>query len=374
MYGNILLNERPLIIVPSLAVTLGINESIILQQVHYWLQRSKHIRLNQKWVYFTYDQLVEQIPFISKSTIRRTIARLESNGYLSSQNFNKLKLDKTKWYTINYENLSEIHNEANADDLTILADELPPSMHPEHEMCSEWTDDMPEVSSPPVQVEQTSGSTWHVEEFSLNTPIPEITTKITTKITSEISSSSSSKDLKQNYKKEDPYQFFVQNGFGTIGSFLTEKIKSWCNDLSNELVIEAMKLAIENSSKRWNYVEAILRDWVDKDYQTLNDVQAARVVYKHQLNTPFKKKPIRQEYIPKWIHNRDQDDEPVHDTNFKNDNWMLEEQNKKLKERGNSHSYEPIHNPDFAEKKRLFEERLKKNQHYTANLTSKNAY
>lgn len=327
MTGNILLNDRPIIVVPTLAVLLGTNESIILQQIHYWLQRSQHIKLNRKWVYLTYDQLVEQIPFISKSTIRRTIIKLENKGYLTSQNFNRLKLDKTKWYTINYENLNELKDVGICEDLTFMEEELIPSDQPEQVVCSDGADDVLNLDSPCVQIEQSSSSTWHVEEFNLNTPIPKITTEITTKITSE--TSSSSKDLQQNKEKEDPSRFFEQNGFGTIGSFLADKIKTWCNDLSDELVIEAMKLAVENSSKRWNYVEAVLRDWIDKGYQTLNDVHAARLAYKHQTKQTSMKKTTRQELLPDWFHNRDQ-------------------------------VKAPVHNPSFEEKKRLFEERLKK--------------
>ncbi|WP_099361195.1 DnaD domain protein [Fredinandcohnia onubensis] len=327
MNGNILLNERPLIVVPTLAKLLGTNESIILQQIHYWLQRSKHIKLDRKWVYLTYDQLVEQIPFISKSTIRRTIVKLENKGYLTSQNFNRLKLDKTKWYTINYENLNELKDEGICDDLPFMEEELIPSDQPEQMVCSDRADDVLNLDSPCVQIERSSGSTWHVEEFNLNTPIPKITTEITTKITSE--TSSSSKDFKQSNEKEDPYRFFEQNGFGTMGSFIADKIKVWCTDLSYELVIEAMKLAVENSSKRWNYVEAVLRDWVDKGYQTLDDVYAARLTYKHQTKHPSMKKTTRQELLPDWFHNRDQ-------------------------------GKERVNNPSFEEKKRLFEERLMK--------------
>ncbi|MFD1780156.1 DnaD domain-containing protein [Fredinandcohnia salidurans] len=327
MNGNILLNERPLIVVPTLAKLLGTNESIILQQIHYWLQRSKHIKLGQKWVYLTYDQLVEQIPFISKSTIKRAILKLENKGYLTSQNFNKLKLDKTKWYTINYENLNELKDDGICDDLIFMEEEPVSSDQPEQVVCSNGAVDVLNMDSPCVQSEQSSGSTWHVEEFNLNTPIPKITTEITTKITSE--TSSSSKDLQQTNEKEDPYRFFEQNGFGTIGSFIADKIKAWCIDLSDELVIEAMKLAVENSSKRWNYVEAVLRDWVDKGHQTLDDVYAARIAYKQQTRDPSIKKPTRQELLPDWFHNRGQ-------------------------------GKEPVHNPSFEEKKRLFEERLKK--------------
>ncbi|MEK5444735.1 MULTISPECIES: DnaD domain-containing protein [unclassified Fredinandcohnia] len=327
MSGNILLNERPIIVVPTLAKLLGTNESIILQQIHYWLQRSKHIKLNRKWVYLTYDQLVEQIPFLSKSTIRRTILKLENKGYLTSQNFNRLKLDKTKWYSINYENLNELKDEGFGEDLTSLEEKLIPSDQPEQVECLDRADDVLNLDSPCVQIEQSSSPTWHVEEFSLITPIPKITTEITTKITSE--TSSSSKELQQTNEKEDPFRFFEQNGFGTIGSFLADKIKAWCNDLSDELVIEAMKLAVENSSKRWNYVEAVLRDWVDKGYQSLDDVHAARLAYKHQAKHPTMKKTTRQEFLPDWFHTRDQ-------------------------------SKGPVHTPSFEEKKRLFEERLKK--------------
>ncbi len=327
MTGNILLNERPLIVVPTLAVLLGINESIILQQIHYWLQRSKHIKVDRKWVYLTYDQLAEQIPFLSKSTIRRTIIKLENKGYLTSQNFNRLKLDKTKWYTINYENLEELKDDGISDDLIFMEEEPVSAEQPEQVVGSDGADDVLNLDCPSVQVEQSSGSAWHVEEFNLNTPIPKITTEITTKITSE--TSSSSKDVQQNKEKEDPFRFFEQNGFGTIGNFLADKIKAWCNDLSDELVIEAMKLALENSSKRWNYVEAVLRDWVDKGYQTLDDVQAARLAYKNQANHQSRKRPTRQELLPDWFHTRDQ-------------------------------SKEPVHTPSFEEKKRLFEERLKK--------------
>jgi len=358
MNGNILMNERPIIIVPTLAKLLGTNESIILQQIHYWLQRSKHIKLDRKWVYLTYDQFVEQIPFISKSTIRRTIIKLENKGYLIPQNFNRLKLDKTKWYSINYEKLNELKDEGICEDLTIMEEELIPSDQPEQVVCSDRAVDVLNMDSPCVQNEQSSGSTWHVEEFNLNTPIPKITTEITTKITSE--TSSSSKDVQQTNEKEDPFRFFEENGFGTVGSFLADKIKAWCNDLSEELVIKAMKLAVENSSKRWNYVEAVLRDWADKSYQTLGDVHAARLAYKHQTNHQSRKKPIRQEYIPDWLHNDDRYREREHAPIFEAEKKANEEQLKKLKEQGSSFPQYPVQNTSFEVKKRLFEERLKR--------------
>lgn len=35
---SILYDEKPLVISPKLARTIGLNEAIIVQQIHYWLQ------------------------------------------------------------------------------------------------------------------------------------------------------------------------------------------------------------------------------------------------------------------------------------------------------------------------------------------------
>ncbi len=35
--NNLLLDEHPLLVMPKLATLIGLNEAIVLQQVHYWL-------------------------------------------------------------------------------------------------------------------------------------------------------------------------------------------------------------------------------------------------------------------------------------------------------------------------------------------------
>jgi uncharacterized phage protein (TIGR02220 family) len=106
--STLLINEAPLMIVPSLAVKIGMNEAVVLQQIHYWLGISKHQVEGKKWVYNTYEDWQKQFPFWSISTIKRTFYSLEKCGVLVSDNWNNLKLDKTKWYSINYQQLKEI--------------------------------------------------------------------------------------------------------------------------------------------------------------------------------------------------------------------------------------------------------------------------
>ena len=106
--SKLLLDEYPLIVLPSLAVALGLNEAIVLQQVHYLLQISKHVIEGRKWVYNSYPNWCLIFPFLSERTIKRTIYALEEQGILLSDCFNKLKLDKTKWYSIDYDQLDKV--------------------------------------------------------------------------------------------------------------------------------------------------------------------------------------------------------------------------------------------------------------------------
>ena len=106
--SKLLINESPVMIIPSLAVRMGLNEAVVLQQIHYWIISSRHIIEGRKWIYNTYKDWQKQLPFWSESTIKRTIRSLEDQGYLLSGNFNQLKIDKTKWYTIDYERLETL--------------------------------------------------------------------------------------------------------------------------------------------------------------------------------------------------------------------------------------------------------------------------
>jgi uncharacterized phage protein (TIGR02220 family) len=98
--------ESPLVILPSLAMKFGLREAIILQQIHYWLtKKGAHVIEGRKWIYNTYQEWQKQFPFWSDTTIKRSFLNLEKQGLLISGNWNTFKMDKTKWYTINYEKL-----------------------------------------------------------------------------------------------------------------------------------------------------------------------------------------------------------------------------------------------------------------------------
>lgn len=101
--SRLLIDEPPLQVLPSLARELGLNEAIMLQQMHYWLIKSSHEFEGVKWFYKTLEDWQTEFPFWSTMTIRRTLTNLEKQKVIRIGNFNKKKFDKTKWYTIEYQ-------------------------------------------------------------------------------------------------------------------------------------------------------------------------------------------------------------------------------------------------------------------------------
>lgn len=102
-YMYLLLNEPSFTLQTTLVLEVGLNEAFLLQHLHYRSLISKNKRDGYTWVYKTYEDWKEEIPFWSLNKIRRTIYSLESQGYLiSNSSYNKMKIDRTKWYRIDY--------------------------------------------------------------------------------------------------------------------------------------------------------------------------------------------------------------------------------------------------------------------------------
>jgi len=107
-----LIDEKPLQLLPSLAQALGLNEAVILQQFHYWLiinkSKERNFRDGYYWTYNSIKEWRKQFPFWNTRTIERALWKLEANGIVKTGKHNKLNLDRTKWYRIDYARLIEV--------------------------------------------------------------------------------------------------------------------------------------------------------------------------------------------------------------------------------------------------------------------------
>ena len=110
---ELLFNDQPITINRKLAKCLGLKEAVIFQQIHYWLEINK--KTNNNFIngrYWTYNSIKSwhenEFDFLSLKTVQRTLKSLEDDGLLICGAFNKLKGDKTKWYSIDYDKLIEV--------------------------------------------------------------------------------------------------------------------------------------------------------------------------------------------------------------------------------------------------------------------------
>ena len=66
---------------------------------------------------------------------------------------------------------------------------------------------------------------------------------------------------------------FFNNNFRMITPFEYEKIKYWINDLSEELVLEALKECVNRNVRTMSYLEAILKNWKTLNYKSVSDIK-----------------------------------------------------------------------------------------------------
>lgn len=119
--NNLLFDEPPIVVSPTLAKILGdLEEAAILQQIHYWTQKNMNIRDGYSWVYNSMKDWWKQLPwFKTEKTLRSKFTSLEKKGLLVTGNYNKAKFDRTKWYRIDYDAFSQMVTAYGKNDLTM---------------------------------------------------------------------------------------------------------------------------------------------------------------------------------------------------------------------------------------------------------------
>jgi len=163
--NNLLLDENPLVIIPSLALKLGLNEAIFLQQLHYWILRSKSVYLNKRWIYKTTKEWHRELPFLSVRTIERVIHKLKEKNLIVSKKLSNNRDNHTSYYTIDYERLGELTLKS-SDNLTEVSDNL-----------TEVSDNLAEVSDNLAEVSDNLAESYIVKSLTENTQRLPKTTK-----------------------------------------------------------------------------------------------------------------------------------------------------------------------------------------------------
>lgn len=101
-YGfNLLIEEPPLQVLPSLAEAIGLEAAIIVQQLHYFERRGFGRKVNGvNWIFNTYEEWRKIFPFWSERTIRRMFVDLEKTGLVESCQ-PEGRMSRRKYYRLN---------------------------------------------------------------------------------------------------------------------------------------------------------------------------------------------------------------------------------------------------------------------------------
>lgn len=87
-----------------IATELGIPAAVMLSHFMFWCEKNKANRKHEHdglyWTYNSVSAFEELFPYLSRSSIKSAIKKLEDAGYLVSGNFNKSAYDRTKWYAV----------------------------------------------------------------------------------------------------------------------------------------------------------------------------------------------------------------------------------------------------------------------------------
>jgi hypothetical protein len=135
--STLLFDEPPLVVSPTLACKIGLQEAIFLQQIHYWAAHSKTAHEGRKWVYNTYKEWAVQFPFWKPESIRKIVASLRMAGLLDVRVLSEDKANRTNYYAINYDRLRELGSKAedHPEESTASIRKNPPH-HPEESTAS----------------------------------------------------------------------------------------------------------------------------------------------------------------------------------------------------------------------------------------------
>ncbi|AYH32988.1 hypothetical protein [Pectobacterium parmentieri] len=194
--SRLIINENPLQVLPTLACAVGLNEAVVLQQIHYWMNSSQHTYEGRRWVYNSVANWQKQFPFWSESTVKRALLSLEKQGMVVSGNYNRDPRDHSKWYSINYKALDALEQQQKqVNDASGQFDQIE---QVNMTQCNE--------SSCP----NASGQNAPVHQVNMTRPLPEITTENTQEITTEnkpIGTSADAAMLSRSAKQEYSPEF-----------------------------------------------------------------------------------------------------------------------------------------------------------------------
>ena len=279
MECKLLYTKEPIVINPIAAEVLGVNEAIIVQQIHYWLNINEKAKINfhkgKYWTYNTYENWQKtNFRFLSVPTLKRIFKKLEDKKILIKDNFNKKKYDRTLWVTINYEKLDELMTEYEEKIEAEKNEEIKENIEISTKYQSDTMSDSNIVSS--CYYGEYQGDT--MVSSNLIPPIPDTNTEIKTDICTTCNTQNKS-DVVGNKNIE-----LIENRthLKAMSKNMKNKVSKW----NTERLEKAIDIFINQEGIYFSLLEKIYKD--DRNFVIKsNDVPKVKTRF-HNINESFR--------------------------------------------------------------------------------------
>lgn len=241
--SNLLFKEEPLVVNRLAAKVLGLNEAIVIQQIHYWLEINRKAQINfndgRTWTYNTYeDWQKNNFDFWSLSTLKRVFKNLFDKGILIKSNYNLHKYDRKLWVSIDYNKLDLLLDEYNCKNTQNV------------EISTECQNDTMSNSNIVSKWNYGKYQNDTMENIKMTPPITETTTEISTEIS--LTTQSEDKPLVVNTNKE-----IIESKTHLVLSKNQEcKISKWDKDR----LTKAIDIFIDEEGVYFSFLEKIYKD------------------------------------------------------------------------------------------------------------------
>lgn len=92
----------------NIACIVGERKAILLKEIYGWCDRNlsnnRNVYFGLPWTYNSATAYAEKFPYWTEKSIARWLKELQADGWIyATDQFNKFRIDRTKWYTINFE-------------------------------------------------------------------------------------------------------------------------------------------------------------------------------------------------------------------------------------------------------------------------------
>lgn len=311
---KLLFNESPYIIQKSLAMKVGVDEALFIQQLHYLVTNKEKgsdfdtFKDGYTWVYNTWWGWQEFFPFWNQKKLQRMINKLETENILvGRKDLNAKAYDKTKWYRIDYTVLLNLPDnnyfkKEGAIEKEKKKERILKAMGQNVLMRNDKDSNNEGNKETPINpTVPTLGQNVPIEKDKMSQPIPK----------NSLPKNPLSLFSKYVSIAMSPIDFFKESISSKPTKYIQIELESLTNQYGKDIVNESIKrLADLNTNKYIATIKGIISRWEKQGMKSFDDIERVETEYadnkkkeqqEKKVAAPRTKNPKRKEMVPGWV-------------------------------------------------------------------------